>query len=102
MLASHDDFSKASEKVSLKWFREEIREHLFGGAVLDRKTVRLKSVFDKEVVNVNMLRARAARLSSVLFELDRAFIILRENVADDCVYYPCLSVNFRVQIAYGR
>ena len=37
---------------------------------------------------------------AVLLELDGALVVLIENVAGDCI--PCLSMNFRVQMAYGR
>ena len=101
MLAAHDDFFEAPEKVSLTWFREEIRKNLFDGAVLNGEVIRLELVFDKEVAGVNAIWIRSARLLSVLLESDGALVVLVENVADDCVD-PCLSMNFRFQIAYVR
>ena len=55
MLAAHDDFFEAPEKVSLTWFREEIRKNLFDGAVLNGEVIRLELVFDKEVAGVNAI-----------------------------------------------
>ena len=79
MVFAHDHVPKLSEKAALKGLREEIREHLLGGAMLDIDVFEVDPVFDENIPDIYGPGIGAALLSPVLLEPHGALIVLVKN-----------------------
>jgi hypothetical protein len=50
----HDNFPEFPEQVTLQGFCEEIRQHLFGWAILYINVFNVDSILDEEISDINM------------------------------------------------
>ena len=54
MVLAHDHVPKLSEKAPLKWPHKKIREHLFGGAMLDINVLKIVLVHDEKITDIDV------------------------------------------------
>ena len=73
------------EKSALGGFGHEVGNHIAGWAPLHGQLLFINPIRYKEVADMDMLRALAARSLAIPFEKDGTFIVLVDNVFSDLV-----------------
>ena len=51
----HDGFVEGEKQFSLEGFGEKIRNHLFGGTIMNIKFACIDTISDKEIAHIEML-----------------------------------------------
>ena len=72
----HDMVSQLSKESPLQWFSKEIRDHFQCWAMFNCKMLGFDLVLNEEVTYVHVVSPFRAGLSTVLFDEDRACIVL--------------------------
>jgi hypothetical protein len=82
---SHKHVSKFLKQSTLEGFGRKVSDHVTRGTPNDRDFVLLDSISDKEITNIYVLRAFAARSFTVFLKENRALVVLKQDIIVDRV-----------------
>jgi len=77
VVMAEENRPETSKQITLQRLGKKISKHFVSGTVHNRNTLRLDSIFDKKISDVDMARLLACRCSTILFKMYSTLIVLR-------------------------